>query len=258
MAPSCARAGCGAAAPASAAASAASFNVAVVLDTLSLPSCTPARRSAGPDPCVVALRQRWRPPRQQALLDDAHQCLGAQRQQLDHQHRAEHAVGVEGVLRRGDHQTEAVLGAQELADDSADDGEPERDVQAGDDPGHRRGDHHVAHHLQPRRAEHADVGDQVAVDAAHPLERVEEHHEEHQHGGQQHLRRQSQPEPHHEDRAEHDARQGVDDLDVRPGHVGQERDLAQQHADHDPADHAAGEAEQRLLQRDPDLQPERP
>src|SRR5690348_3746176 len=78
-----------------------------------------------------------RAPGQQAPFQQADKALGGQRQDRDDEHGGEYAVRVEIVLRGGDHQPEAALGAEELPDDRADDGEPECDVQAGDDPGQR-------------------------------------------------------------------------------------------------------------------------
>ena len=145
----------------------------------------------------------------------------------------EHAVGVEVVLRGGDDQAQALLGAEELADDGADDREAESDVQAGDDPGQRGRQHHVAGDLHPGGAQHPGVGDEVGVHFADALECVEEDHEEDQDRGQHDLRCRAQAQPHHEDEAEHDARERVHRLDVGPEHVGEEADLPQQDAEHD-------------------------
>ena len=89
---------------------------------------------------------------------------------------------------RADQQAEALVGAEELADDRADEGEAEADVQAGEDPGERRRQDDLTGDLPARGAEDAGVGDEVAVDLAGALEGVEEDPEEHQHDGQDDLR----------------------------------------------------------------------
>jgi hypothetical protein len=90
------------------------------------------------------------------------------------------------------------------------------------------------------------------------LEGVEEDHEEDQHGGQEDLRGRSQGQRDDEDRPEHDPWDRVQHLDIRADHLRQERALSEQHAGDHAGDHAVEEAEQRLLHRDPDLQPKRP
>ena len=62
----------------------------------------------------------------------------------DEDHAGEHAVHVEVVLRRADQQAQALVGAEDLADERADEGEAEADVQAGQDPGEGRGEDDVA------------------------------------------------------------------------------------------------------------------
>ena len=112
---------------------------------------------------------------------------------------------------------------------------------------------------EPRGAQHPGVGEQVAVHLADALEGVEEHHEEHQHRGQRHLRaRCPGPSATVNSEPEHDPRDRVRDLDVGAEHVGQEADLPEQDADH----HAGRPRRRRspstrLLERGPDLQPDR-
>ena len=171
-------------------------------------------------------------------------------------HAGEDGVGVELPLRLADDEPDAPLRAEHLADQRADDREPERGVQAGDDPGHRRGDGDVARDLEWRRAEHPDVGDQVRVDLADALEGVEEDDEEDQNGGQQHLRERAQAEGDQEDGAEDDAGHRVDDLDVRAQDVGEEPVLPEQQPDRDARDGAEDEPVDRLLQGGPDVAPD--
>src|SRR5581483_11398491 len=118
-------------------------------------------------------RLRRRAPAQHALLERRDQRLGRERDQRDDEHPGEHAIGPEGVHRCSDDQAEALLGTEQLADDRADDREAERDVEARDDPCHRRWEHDVAGDLEAARAEHAGVGDQVAVHFPDALEGVE-------------------------------------------------------------------------------------
>ncbi len=80
------------------------------------------------------------------------------------------------------------MAPKHLADDGADDREAEGDMEAGDDPGRGRREHHVPVDLPTVRAEHARVGEQVLVDLAHALIGVEEHAEEHEHRGRHDLR----------------------------------------------------------------------
>ena len=102
------------------------------------------------------------------------------------------------------------------------------------------------------------VRDEVGVDLAHALEGVEEDDEE-----DQHRRRAAtfgnvpRPKRDDEDRAEHDARDRVDDLDVRAEHVGEEPVLPERDPEHDAGGGAEEEAEHRLLQGDADVVPER-
>src|SRR5437868_2646557 len=201
----------------------------------------------------TGLGGRRRPPGEEPLLELGDQPLGGEGDAGDDQHRREHAVRVESVLRRRDHESETALRAEDLADDRADDRESERDVETGDDPRQRRRDDDVADDLQARRAEHARVGDEVAIDLAHALERVEEDDEEHEHRRERDLRRRSEPEPNEEDRTEHDARKRVDDLDVRAEDIREEPHLTEEDAEHDSAGDAVDEPEQRLLHRHPDL-----
>ena len=115
----------------------------------------------------------------------------------------------------------------------------------------------MGHDLQTRGAEDTCIGDQVAVDAANPLERIEEDDEEYEDRRQQHFGGKPEAEPHHKDRAEHDAWQRVDDLDVGPDDLGQIGDLPQQHAEKYAACYPCDEPEYRFLKRHPNLEPER-
>src|SRR6185437_2934530 len=85
------------------------------------------------------VRRRFGTPGEQAVLEDRHQRFPAERQDADHQHGAEDAVRIEGVLCGRNDQPQTVLSPQKFADDRADDRKPERHVEAGDDPGHGRG-----------------------------------------------------------------------------------------------------------------------
>src|SRR2546423_2038076 len=88
-----------------------------------------------------------RAPAQQAPFQPRDEPLGGQRDDGDDEHGGVHAVGVERAARLVDEQPETVLGADELADDGADEREPEGDVQAGDDPRHRGRHDHLPGHL---------------------------------------------------------------------------------------------------------------
>ena len=71
------------------------------------------------------------------MLELGDERLGGESDHADDDHRAEDAVRVEVVLRVGDDQPQALLGTQELADDRANDREPERHVETRDDPRQR-------------------------------------------------------------------------------------------------------------------------
>src|SRR6185437_17041790 len=94
---------------------------------------SPAASDAGD----VAVGRRFGTPGEQTVLKHRHQGFAAERQESDHQHGAEDAVRVEGVLCRGDDQSQTVLRPQKLADDRTDDRKSQGHMQAGDDPGHR-------------------------------------------------------------------------------------------------------------------------
>src|SRR4051812_10785313 len=125
-----------------------------------------------------------RAPREQAMLELGDQRLGRECDDADNHHRREDTVRVEVVLRVGDDEAEPLLRSQELAYDRADDREAERDVQAGNDPDERRRQHNVPHDLPARRAEHPRIGNEITVDLADALERVEEDDEEDEHARQ--------------------------------------------------------------------------
>ena len=150
------------------------------------------------------------------------------------------------------------MAPEHLADDGADDREAEGDVKAGDDPGRRRGQHHMAIGLPAAGPEHARVRDQVLVDLAHALKGIEEDAEEHEHRGGHHLGLSAHAEGDDEQRREHDARDRVQDLDVRVEHIGEEAGLTEADADDHARNGPEQEAEHGLLQRDPDVGPDRP
>lgn len=192
------------------------------------------REGAGWVRGVRRLGRGRRAPGQQPVFELADQPLGAEHDDRDDEHRGEHAVGVEVVLRGLDDQAEAALCAEHLSDQRADDGEAEGAVQAGYDPGERGGHGDVPDDLHLGGTEHCGVGQDVAVDLAYALEGVEEDDEEHQHRGEQDLRQHADAERDDEDRAEDDPRDRIDHLDVGAEHIGEEAALAQR----DTEDHA--------------------
>src|SRR3954447_221396 len=196
------------------------------------------------------------PPLEEGPLEEGDEVLGAERDDRHDDHAGEDRVRVEVALRLADDQADAVLGAEHLRDEGADDREAERGVQARDDPGHRRRDGHVPGDLQRRGPEDADVRDQVLVDLPHALEGVEEDGEEHEHGGEQDLREDPEPEGDDEDRAEHDPRDGVQHLDVGAEHVREVAVRTERDADDDPDDRAEREALEGLLDGDAEVLPD--
>src|SRR5665213_4179248 len=149
-------------------------------------------------PCT-ALTARWRTPCEQFLFDNCHQRFSASCQQANQQHGPEHTIGIEGILRCGDYQTQSILCAQEFTHDGPDNRKAKGNMQASDDPGHRRWNNHMPDNLQPRSTHDAGIGNVVAINPADPLESVEEHHEEHQQRCQHHFRGEAKTQPHHED-----------------------------------------------------------
>src|SRR6478609_8926671 len=197
-------------------------------------------------------------PPQQAPLEDGDECLRRQGDDGDEDHAGQHPVHVEVVLRRADQQAQALVGAEDLADEGADEGEAEADVQARQDPREGGGEHDVAGHLPAGGAEEAGVGDEVAVDLTGTLEGVEEDAEEDEDDGEDDLRLDAEAEGHGEDRAEDDARDRVGGLEERGEELGDHPDAAEGDAADDAEDGADDEAEYGLLERDEDLVGERP
>src|SRR3954452_10603257 len=186
-------------------------------------------------------------PREESLLDETDQELGAEGDHRDDEHAGEDTVRIETVLRGADDQTQTSLSAQDLADQRTDDRETERGVEAGGDPGERRRHGHVPDDLQRRTAEDPGVGHDVPIHFPHALEGVEEDHEEHQDRGEQDLRRTADAEGDDEDGPEHDAGDRIHHLDEGPEHVSEERALPQQDAEEYAGGGAADEAVHGLL-----------
>src|SRR5690348_3285399 len=130
-----------------AAAAATVVNRLFTEDLSLLMRCGDGRTGGGSDTGITARPRR--PPPQQSLLQGGDQSLGDQRDHRDHDHAGEHAVGIEVVLRVADEQPHPFVRAEQLADDGADEREAEADVQAGEDPGERRRQHHVPRRLPP-------------------------------------------------------------------------------------------------------------
>ncbi len=105
----------------------------------------------------------------------------------------------EGV---GDVPAEAGAGADKFADDGAGQGEADADLGRGEQPGDERWDDEVVQHL-PAAGPHAAEGiDEVGVDAFDALAGVEQHDDEDDGDGEQHLRQDADAEPDDEEGAE--------------------------------------------------------
>src|SRR5256886_2256277 len=138
----------------------------------------------------------------------------------DHAGREEahHNVGgVQRAERLDDEVAEAParLAAQELADDDADQRERDGRRERGEGPGGCRGHDDRAHALPLRGAEEARRVDQVGVDTARALERVEEDDEEHDRPREHDLRQEPEAEDHRDEWHEGDARERVERDDER-------------------------------------------
>ena len=97
------------------------------------------------------------------------------------------------------------------------------------------------------RPQDACVGQQVAIDLAHPLKGVEKHNEEDQDGRQRHLGLPSQAQRDHENGAERDTWDRIERLDVGAQNVSKELIASQHHSKDDPEHHADREASDGLF-----------
>src|ERR1700737_1665418 len=130
----------------------------------------------------------WRPPFYQAVFKGGDDCLRYQRHSGEQEHPRENSVGVEVVLGAVDELSNSFGRSKQFADHGADQRQAEADVEARDDPAEGRGDDYLRGQPPVVRAEDARVGDEVALDLAHALKRIEEHDKEHEHRGGRDLR----------------------------------------------------------------------
>ena len=85
---------------------------------------------------------------------------------------------------------------------------------------------------------------------------VEEHDEEHQRDAERDLRPDAEAEPQREDRRQHDARQRIGHLHIGIEHRGDPRLAREPEADHDAAERADHESQDRFPQRDRQMLPD--
>src|SRR6266516_4513209 len=227
------------------------------------PTATNARRL---DPCIDRFSSlNWyfaadamRSPLDEPLFERADEALSNEGENRQQEHAGEHAVDVEGVPRVVDQLAEAGGGPEQLPDYGADDGQPEADVEAGENPRKRGRDDDLERQAPVVGAEDAGVGDQIAVDLANALESVEEDNKEHQHDGGGRLAPERETEHDREQGAEHHARDRVRGSDKGRKGFGEQLDAAEHDPEDDAECRADDEADHGLLHRHGGLQPERP
>src|SRR3984893_3207461 len=195
-------------------------------------------------------------PFDEPVFESADQALRDQREDRQDEHAGEHAVDVEGVPRVVDELAETSGGPEQFPDHGADDRQPEADVEAGQNPRHRRRDDDLGRQTAIVRPENPCIRDQVAVDLADTLEGVEEDDEEDEHHGGRRLAPNGQTEHDREQRAEYDAWDRVRRLDEGRKHLGQQLDATEEDAEDDAETRADEEAEDGLLHGHGGLQPE--
>src|ERR1700737_3625274 len=113
-------------------------------------------------------------PLYEPVFERTDEPLRDEREDCQQEHAGEHPVDVERVPRVVDQLAEACGGPEQFPDHRADDGQAEADVEAGKNPGEGGRDDDLGRKTAVVGAEDGGVGDQVAVDLAHPLEGVEE------------------------------------------------------------------------------------
>src|SRR5260370_7665830 len=114
-------------------------------------------------------------------------------------------------------------------------------MEAGDDPGEGRGDEDPGCQLPVAGAEDASVGDEIAVDLADALERVEKDDEEDKDRGGRDLRFDVETQGDGKESADYHARNGVGGLDVRTEAVGQQPATAERHPENATEDRSPPE-----------------
>ena len=143
-------------------------------------------------------------------------ALGDERDDGDDDHAGEHAVRVEVALRRRISRPRPLSAPRNSPTTAPMRAKPKPTCRLARIHVKADGSTTVTRHLPAGGAEDPGVGDEVAVDLAGALEGVEEDREEDQDDGEDDLGgRMPRPNQIDEDRAEHDARDRVGDLDER-------------------------------------------
>ena len=172
------------------------------------------------------------------------------------QHAGEDAGHVEHALGLVDLVAEPGGRAEIFADDGADEGEAHRGVQRREHPGQRRRPIDVAQKLTLVHAEHARIGKHHRRDFANALIHVEEDDEEHEREAERHLRPDAEAEPQGEDRREHHARQRIRRLDVGIEHGGEQFLAREEEPEDDAAAGADQKGQDGLDESDPEMPPD--
>ncbi len=126
-------------------------------------------------------------------------------------------------------------------------------MKACQNPAHGRRHDDGARDLRTGCTQYLRIGDQRAVGFAHALKRVGEYDEENHDDGQRHLGCHAEAKRNNEDRTQHDARDGIGDLDIDREHIGEELVATQQDAANDAADRTDKETKRGFLKRYDDL-----
>src|SRR6267143_2853745 len=195
-------------------------------------------------------------PFDEPVFERSDQALRDQRQDRQDEHAGEHAVDVEGVPGVIDELAEAGGGPEEFPDGGADDGQPETDVEAGQNPRHRGRDDDLGRQAPVVGAEDPCIRNQVAIDLADALKRVEKDHEEDEHHGGRRFAPDGQTEHDGKERAEYHSRDRVRALDEGGKDFSDQLHASKQDAQHDAEGGAHDEPEHGLFHGDSGLQPQ--
>src|SRR5258706_10563255 len=197
-------------------------------------------------------------PNEQASLGQRHAPVEKERKRRQYEDSREHGIDIEGAFRLQDEVADAPRRAEILADHGADECEPDRIVQARENPAHGAWHIDVAQELSLACAEDAGVGEDRMADLPHTLIDIEEHDKEHQRHAQSDFGSDVQAEPDAEDRRQDHAGHRIERLDVRIEQRGGHWTERQPQADAEAERSAERERERRLHQRHPEVRVNRP
>src|ERR1700682_5245359 len=143
------------------------------------------------DPCIYRFSSLNRyfaadstgSPLDEPVFERADKSFRNEREDRQDEHAGEHPVHVEGVPGVVDELAETGGGPKQFSDHGADNRQPEADVEAGQNPRHRRRDDDLRRQTAIVSPENPSIRDQVAVYLTDALECVGEDDEEDEHHG---------------------------------------------------------------------------